>query len=168
MAAVLAAWVCAQAQEDNTLKSEYLIGRWKYDGATSKGELEFLPDSSFNINARMTRSFDGFGAHVDAAVNIKGKGMWSVEEDSILHRFIDVETLDIKILNVNVPGVDPSLVERGLWMVRSNAMEPVKEWLHEHPEVLTSMEVVTSLEPDKFATHELRDGDIENTAYKRK
>lgn len=168
LVAVLMVGISLHAQEGKALKGEYIIGSWKYNGNTSKGELEFLPDSSFNINARMTRSFDGFGVHIDAAVNIKGKGMWSIEEDSVLHRFIDVESLDIDILNVNVPGVDPDLVERGIWMAKENAMEPVKNWLHEHPEVLTSMETVVSLEPDKFVTHENRDGDLEKTTYKRK
>lgn len=166
---ILALGISLQAQESKSLD---LVGTWKYNGDSGKGEIEFLPDSSFTINARMTRSFDGWGTSIAAAVNVKGKGMWAVEGDSLLSRVIDVESLKIEIINVNVPGVDPALVEQGIWMAKSNAMEPVKNWLHEHPEILTSLETITSVEPldqpTKLTTQELRDGTLEKTTYKKK
>lgn len=150
----------ANAQTDKDF-----IGNWKYSGTSGKGEIELLPDSVFNIKARMTRSFDG-GFHVDATVDVTGMGMWSVE-DSVIERFIDVESLDIKIINVNVPGIDPDLVSRGLYEIKAQAMDPVKTWLKEHPEVLTSHETIKTFTAEEITTEEWRDGDLEKTTYKR-
>lgn len=156
------------AQDTQTTNCLNIVGTWKYNADSGKGEIEFLPDSSFNINARISRSFEEFGNHIDAAVNVKGKGMWSVEGDSVLSRAIDVESIKLEIINVNIPGVDPELISRGIRMVKENAMEPIKRWLHNHPDILTSRETVTSISPNKITTEEIREGFLEQTIYKKR